>query len=136
MRLGSTYFLDRLGDTFRWKGENVSTTEVANVVRSCPGVLDAIVYGVAVAGERGSRWDGGDHDDEMLCVRCIDPTRQATSAELCTAALRATVQVIGHNRHFQTRQEPVCGRGYTNVCDPMYAWQANRLVPLVEEDGC
>ena len=63
---GFYYFLDRLGDTFRWKGENVSTTEVANVVRSCPGVLDAIVYGVEVAGQRGSRWDGGDHDDQML----------------------------------------------------------------------
>lgn len=50
---GFYYFLDRLGDTFRWKGENISTTEVANVVRCCPGVSDAIVYGVEVAGNEG-----------------------------------------------------------------------------------
>jgi fatty-acyl-CoA synthase len=50
---GWYFFVDRLGDTFRWKGENVSGTEVANVLRACPGVLDAVVYGVPVAGHEG-----------------------------------------------------------------------------------
>jgi fatty-acyl-CoA synthase len=50
---GFFFFVDRLGDTFRWKGENVSTTEVAAAVRGCPGVLDAIVYGVEVPGHEG-----------------------------------------------------------------------------------
>jgi fatty-acyl-CoA synthase len=50
---GFFYFVDRLGDTFRWKGENVSTTEVDAVLRACPGVLDAASYGVAVAGADG-----------------------------------------------------------------------------------
>ncbi len=50
---GFFYFVDRLGDTFRWKGENVSTTETAAVLRGCPGVTDAVVYGVAVPGHEG-----------------------------------------------------------------------------------
>ena len=50
---GYFYFVDRIGDTFRWKGENVSTAEVAAAIARCPGVLDATVYGVAVPGADG-----------------------------------------------------------------------------------
>jgi fatty-acyl-CoA synthase len=50
---GYFYFADRMGDTFRWKGENVSTAEVAEAIARCPGVLDAAVYGVAVPGTDG-----------------------------------------------------------------------------------
>jgi fatty-acyl-CoA synthase len=47
-RDGYFYFVDRIGDTFRWKGENVSTTEVAERLSSAPGVREATVYGVQV----------------------------------------------------------------------------------------
>jgi len=50
---GFYYFVDRVGDTFRWKGENVSTGEVTAIVTSCPGVTDAAVYGVTVPGADG-----------------------------------------------------------------------------------
>ena len=50
---GFYFFVDRLGDTFRWKGENVSTAEVEAVLGACPGVADAAVYGVAVPGHEG-----------------------------------------------------------------------------------
>ncbi len=50
---GYFYFVDRIGDTFRWKGENVSTTEVAEAIDRFPGVRDANVYGVPIPGHDG-----------------------------------------------------------------------------------
>ncbi|MBV9990934.1 MAG: long-chain-acyl-CoA synthetase [Alphaproteobacteria bacterium] len=50
---GYFYFVDRIGDTFRWKGENVATSEVAEALSVVPGIAEANVYGVAVPGQDG-----------------------------------------------------------------------------------
>jgi fatty-acyl-CoA synthase len=50
---GYFYFVDRIGDTFRWKGENVATSEVAEALGVIAGVKEATVYGVAVSGMDG-----------------------------------------------------------------------------------
>jgi fatty-acyl-CoA synthase len=50
---GFYYFMDRVGDTYRWKGENVSTAEVLSALTASRGVLEAVVYGVAVPGADG-----------------------------------------------------------------------------------
>jgi fatty-acyl-CoA synthase len=50
---GFFLFVDRVGDTFRWKGENVATSEVNEALADCPGVADATTYGVEVPGADG-----------------------------------------------------------------------------------
>lgn len=50
---GYFYFVDRIGDTFRWKGENVATSEVAEVLGALPAIAEVNVYGVEVPGTDG-----------------------------------------------------------------------------------
>ncbi|WP_396594404.1 long-chain-acyl-CoA synthetase [Brevundimonas sp. R86498] len=50
---GYFYFIDRIGDTYRWKGENVSTAEVEQRLVNAPGVKEVIAYGVPVPGAEG-----------------------------------------------------------------------------------
>lgn len=50
---GRWFFMDRLGDTFRWKSENVSTAEVSEALGSFPGIQEANVYGVEVPNHDG-----------------------------------------------------------------------------------
>jgi acyl-CoA synthetase (AMP-forming)/AMP-acid ligase II len=64
---GKWFFSDRLGDTFRWKSENVSTAEVSEVLGGFHGVIDANVYGVEVPY----------HDGRAGCAALLlDPEKQ------------------------------------------------------------
>ncbi len=50
---GFYYFVDRLGDAFRWKGENISASEIADAISSFPGVIDTVVFGIHIPGHDG-----------------------------------------------------------------------------------
>uniref|UniRef100_A0A4W4HHE0 long-chain-fatty-acid--CoA ligase n=1 Tax=Electrophorus electricus TaxID=8005 RepID=A0A4W4HHE0_ELEEL len=52
-REGFVYFQDRIGDTFRWKGENVATTEVTDILIMLDFIEESNVYGVKVPGHEG-----------------------------------------------------------------------------------
>jgi len=83
---GFFYFVDRIGDGFRWKGENVSTLDVAQALTRAPGVLDANVYGVEVEGHEGRAGMaalvvGPDFDLETL-RRCVEENLPAYACPL------------------------------------------------------
>jgi len=52
-RRGYYYFVDRIGDSYRWKGENVSAAEVWAVLAQCRGVIDGAVYGIQIPDHDG-----------------------------------------------------------------------------------
>ncbi|EMP28654.1 Very long-chain acyl-CoA synthetase [Chelonia mydas] len=66
---GFIYFQDRVGDTFRWKGENVATTEVETTLAAVQFIQEVNVYGVPVPAPKGSS-DGWMLDKLRLVIRC------------------------------------------------------------------
>ncbi|XP_060517576.1 long-chain fatty acid transport protein 4-like isoform X2 [Cylas formicarius] len=61
---GNLFFKDRTGDTFRWKGENVSTSEVEGVLSNLVDYKDVVVYGVEVRSQEGRAGMAALHDPE------------------------------------------------------------------------
>ncbi|KAK3718372.1 hypothetical protein LTR37_005185 [Vermiconidia calcicola] len=73
---GRVFFVDRLGDTFRWKSENVSTNEVSDVMGTFDQIAECNVYGVQVP-----------HADGRCGCAMIVTQPPATSDDLDLAAL-------------------------------------------------
>jgi fatty-acyl-CoA synthase len=136
MRLDSEdyfYFVDRIGDTFRWKGENVSTNEVAEVLSLAPGVKEANVYGVAVPGKDGRAG---------MAALVVDDGFDATKlAERCARELPAyarplflrllpQIEVTGTFKH---RKVELVKEGFdpAAISDPLFFLDGERgYVPL------
>ncbi len=68
--LGYIYFCDRLGDTYRWKGENVSTVEVENIMSEKLKSTEVIIYGVEVPGQEGKAGMATIVDDKFD-IKCL-----------------------------------------------------------------
>jgi fatty-acyl-CoA synthase len=128
------YFVDRIGDTFRWKGENVATSEVAEVIAVCPGVREANVYGVAIPGQDGRAGmaalvvDGG-FDPAQLAAHVA---RELPSyARPLFLRLQPELEVTGTFKH---RKVDLVEEGFdpARVTDPVLFFDVERgaYVPL------
>jgi fatty-acyl-CoA synthase len=119
---GYFHFVDRVGDTFRWKGENVATGEVNDAIRECECVLDATTYGVEVAGADGRAGmvaivtgDGFDFRDFAAHLAGRLPAYAHPLFVRVSASLDAT-ETFKQKKHLLMRE----GFDPAVVADPLY----------------
>ncbi|WP_420132898.1 long-chain-acyl-CoA synthetase [Rhodopseudomonas sp.] len=129
---GFFHFVDRIGDTFRWKGENVAASEVTDVTAACPGVIDASVYGVAVPHADGRAGMAAlvvadDFDLAHLHRHLAD--RLPAFARPVFLRLRRTLEITGT---FKQKKQELIDQGFDPrvVDDPLYVADAGGYVPL------
>jgi len=118
---GCWFFVDRIGDTFRWKGENVSTTEVTEVISVFPGMKEVNVYGVAIPGMDGRACCAGvvvsEVDWEKFAKHCKD--NLPVYAQPLFLRILPKIDITGTFKHqkVELRTE---GCDVTKVKDPMF----------------
>jgi fatty-acyl-CoA synthase len=119
---GYYYFVDRVGDTFRWKGENVSTSEVAEVLGGHPGVREANVYGVAVPGTEGRAGMASlvvDSSFNLGALHTCLPRELASYARPLFIRLQHEMPITGTFKH---RKVDLVAEGFdpTKISDLLY----------------
>ncbi|KAJ5579690.1 uncharacterized protein N7459_005675 [Penicillium hispanicum] len=150
---GRWFFSDRLGDTFRWKSENVSTSEVSEVLGAHPEVHEANVYGVALPNHDGRAGCAAVVLDQQMASGstsgpAIEPSR-ATLDSLATHCLKnlprfaaplflrvmPAMHSTGNNKHQKhvLRTEGV-DVGLVSKNDRLYWLRGNTYVPFGQKD--
>jgi fatty-acyl-CoA synthase len=109
---GYFYFMDRIGDTFRWKGENVSTTEVNGVVSACPGVVAAAVYGVAIPGADGRAGMAAVAVNEQFSVGVLRQHLAASLPDYARPLFLRIVTQIEVTETFKLKKNELASQGY------------------------
>lgn len=133
------YFRDRVGDTFRWKSENVSTREVADALGTLSFISDANVYGVQIPGEDGRAGMAAitlKHGEVISSKLCNDIYRQVEH-ELPSYARPIFIRILQEQIVTQTlkhRKVELVEEGFNPniVSDPLYVIDnlAKTYVPL------
>src|SRR6185437_12153362 len=136
--MGHAAFVDRLGDTFRWKGENVATTEVERALASNKAVEECTVFGVEIPRTGGRAGmaavklrEGSDFDGKAM--------GETVYKELPAYALPLFVRVVEsleHTSTFKSRKVELRNQAYgSDVEDPLYvlAGRSEGYVPFYGE---
>jgi fatty-acyl-CoA synthase len=134
---GYFYFIDRIGDTFRWKGENVSTNEVGDVIAQFPGVVEANVYGVKVGnldGRAGMAALTLESDDAINALRGLIHANLAPYARPVFVRVQRQIETTGT---FKYRKVDLVEVGFDpgKTDDPLYFDhpEEGRYVPVTPQ---
>ena len=124
--------MDRIGDTFRWKGENVATTEVAAAAASAPGVRNACVYGVAVPGANGRCGMAAlevEPDFDPAAFRAHMASRLPAYARPLFLRI---VESLAVTETFKQKKQLLAQEGFdpAAIADPLFADCGTGFVPL------
>ena len=128
-------FADRVGDTFRWKGENVSTNEVAEILNGFSGVIESNVYGVEVPGAEGRAGMASLHVDENFSIEALADfvcERLPAYQRPYFVRIQRDMHITGTFKHQKVdyRRE---GYDPSRVADPLYLLDGSSYLPLDEE---
>lgn len=117
---GYYYFVDRMGDTFRWKGENVSTTEVAAVMRGCPGVIEAAVYGVRIPGQEGRAGMAAITTDPAFSIEAAWEHIASALPDYAQPLFVRCCQSLDATGTFKLVKGKLIAEGYAGTGDPVW----------------
>ncbi len=122
-KAGYYYFVDRIGDTFRWKGENVATSEVAEVLMGIVGVVEASVYGVLVPGHDGRAGMAALVTDESFDLASLRPQLVSSLPAYARPQFLRLRDAIETTDTFKQRKAPLVAEGFDPavIADPLYA---------------
>ena len=125
---GWMYFVDRMGDTFRWRGENVSTVEVESVISLVLEQVDSVVYGVDVPGVEGKAGMAAIVEDAAKFD--LDSFLSRLKAELPSYAIPLFVRLVSTidiTGTFKFRKLDLVREGYNPslVSDPLFFYNSN-----------
>jgi fatty-acyl-CoA synthase len=125
---GNFFFVDRIGDTFRWKGENVSTSEVAEIIDTFPQVAEATVYGVSVAGTEGRAGMAAMAVEEPFDLTSL---RRHIEAHLSPYARPLFLRIrpaLDATSTFKQRKVELVAEGFdpSKTSDPLYFYDAEQ----------
>jgi citronellyl-CoA synthetase len=125
---GHGQFVDRLGDTYRWKGENVSTTEVENVLLQHPQIAEAVAYGVEINGTNGRAGMAAITPAESLATLDFNELLRFLQCKLPAYAvplflrIKVKMDTTGTFKYQKTRLKAEAFDPCLAGDEPIYAW--------------
>ena len=138
---GHAQFVDRLGDTYRWKGENVSTTEVENIFMQHPQITEAVAYGVEIANTNGRAGMAAITPSESLATLDMQALLQFALSQMPTYAvplflrIKVKMETTGTFKYQKVRLKEEAFDPARVGDDPLYAWLpgTDAYVPVTEQ---
>ena len=125
---GHAQFVDRLGDTYRWKGENVSTTEVENIMLQHPQIAEAVAYGVEIKNTNGRAGMAAITPMDSLAALDFKELLQFAKSQMPSYAIpmflrvKVKMETTGTFKYQKTKLKDEAFDPSKTGDDPVYAW--------------